>query len=328
MKKLPKAYIVFFLLVISSWFWYMLAYQQFHLFGKHWPVTLTMVFGSFIAGASSEGGGAVAYPVFTLLLKIAPEVARNFSFAIQSVGMTAASLLIIGLKIPIEKKTVTYATLGGVAGLILGTFFMVQHLSGPMTKMFFVSLWMSFGFALFLLNRKKTRSVYESLHVHHSSDLFKLVLFGFIGGVITSFFGNGIDIFTFCLLTLYYGVSEKVATPTSVVIMTLTTIVGFFLHVFIVKDFQPVALEYWLVAIPVVIVFAPVGAYVISRFSRHVISSFLYGIIIIQYVGALFIIKPTPAWLLMSLGVILAGFAFFWQLARRIRKQKLFMTSP
>ena len=110
--------------------------------------------------------------------------------------------------------------------------------------------------------------------------------------------------------------------------MTLTTIVGFFLHVFVVKDFQPVALEYWLVAIPVVIVFAPIGAFVISRFSRHVISSLLYGIIVIQYIGALFIIKPGPTWMLMSLGVIIIGFAFFWRLARRVRKQKLFMTSP
>ncbi|MFM8770959.1 MAG: sulfite exporter TauE/SafE family protein, partial [Candidatus Kapaibacterium sp.] len=35
-----------------------------------WPAALTMVFGSFIAGASAEGGGAIAFPVFTLLLKI------------------------------------------------------------------------------------------------------------------------------------------------------------------------------------------------------------------------------------------------------------------
>jgi uncharacterized membrane protein YfcA len=33
-------------------------------------MTLTMVFGSFIAGSTSEGGAAVAFPVLTLLFKV------------------------------------------------------------------------------------------------------------------------------------------------------------------------------------------------------------------------------------------------------------------
>ena len=33
-----------------------------------------MGFGSFIAGATTEGGGAVAFPVLTLLFEIPPEV--------------------------------------------------------------------------------------------------------------------------------------------------------------------------------------------------------------------------------------------------------------
>ena len=35
---------------------------------------------------TSEGGGAVAFPVMTLLLKIDPKVARDFSLMVQSVG--------------------------------------------------------------------------------------------------------------------------------------------------------------------------------------------------------------------------------------------------
>ena len=50
-----------------------------------------MCLGSFIAGATSEGGGAIAYPVMTLgPWKIAPLIARDFSLMIQSVGMIAA----------------------------------------------------------------------------------------------------------------------------------------------------------------------------------------------------------------------------------------------
>jgi hypothetical protein len=38
------------------------------------------LFGSFVDGATSEGGGAVASPVMTLALGIAPVIARDFCF--------------------------------------------------------------------------------------------------------------------------------------------------------------------------------------------------------------------------------------------------------
>jgi hypothetical protein len=55
-----------------------------------WVVRLS--FGSMIAGGTSLGGGAVAFPVFTKVLHITPYDAKVFSLAIQSVGMSAASL--------------------------------------------------------------------------------------------------------------------------------------------------------------------------------------------------------------------------------------------
>jgi hypothetical protein len=38
------------------------------------------------SGMTSEGGGAVAFPVMTLALGIPPAVARDFSLMIQSCG--------------------------------------------------------------------------------------------------------------------------------------------------------------------------------------------------------------------------------------------------
>ncbi len=49
-------------------------------------MTITMIFGSMVAGATSEGGGAVAFPVMTLALQIKPAVARDFSLMTQSCG--------------------------------------------------------------------------------------------------------------------------------------------------------------------------------------------------------------------------------------------------
>jgi uncharacterized membrane protein YfcA len=56
-------------------------------FKTHYAMTITMIFGAFIGGATSEGGGAVAFPVMTLVLHLAPSIARDFSLMIQSCGM-------------------------------------------------------------------------------------------------------------------------------------------------------------------------------------------------------------------------------------------------
>ena len=64
--------------------------------GKMWThnryiLSITMIFGATIAGMTSEGGGAVAFPVMTLALGIAPSVARDFSLMIQ--GCTSEEVL-------------------------------------------------------------------------------------------------------------------------------------------------------------------------------------------------------------------------------------------
>ena len=70
-----------------------------------WPATLTMVFGSVVAGSTPQGGGVVAFPVFTKVFGMPPEVARTFSLCIQSVGMIAATCWIIINRRPVEWRT-------------------------------------------------------------------------------------------------------------------------------------------------------------------------------------------------------------------------------
>jgi hypothetical protein len=76
-------------------------------------MSITMIFGSFVAGGSSEGDGAIAFPVMTLVFKIHTAEARNFSVAIQNIEMTAATLWIIARKIPLEKTYPKLAAIGG-----------------------------------------------------------------------------------------------------------------------------------------------------------------------------------------------------------------------
>jgi uncharacterized membrane protein YfcA len=317
--KIPWIYLFFLITVLSSWLWYMFKHDSFVIYTRQWATVLTMIFGSFIAGASPEGSAAVAYPIFTLILKIQPAIARNFAFAIQSIGMTSASLLIIGMKLKVDWNYIIFVTIGGVIGLFLGTYYVVPLISPVQAKLFFVSLWLSFGIALWLQNRKPQREVFESIQNFKNSDKGRLIIFGLIGGIISSIFGTGINIFTFCLMTIYYRVSEKVATPSSVIIMTIETILGLFIHTQLINDFQPEAFEIWLACVPFVAIFAPLGAFVISKMPRQGIAKLLYIILIVQFFGAMWVIKPSLNQAIICGAILISGIGLFTYLAR-VRK--------
>lgn len=56
----------------------------------------------------------------TLAFGIVPLVARDFSFMIQSAGMTAAAATIVMMQVQVEMHAVIWSTLGGLCGIILG----------------------------------------------------------------------------------------------------------------------------------------------------------------------------------------------------------------
>jgi uncharacterized protein len=322
-SKIPFLYLIFLTIVLVSWLVYIRNIDLLPLYSKRWPAALTMLFGSFVAGSSPEGSASISYPIFTLGLNIPPAIARNFSFAIQSIGMTGASLLILGLRIKVEWNYIKFVTLGGIFGLVFGTYEIVPLVSPVMAKLFFVSLWLSFGIALWRENRHPSRKVFDKIVDFRISDKMGLILFGLIGGIISSLFGTGINIFTYCIMTIYYGVSEKVATPSSVIIMTIETILGFFLHTQVVKDFQQAAFDMWIACVPIVVFFAPLGAFVVSKLPRIIIARFLYIILFVQFIGAMLVIKPSGLKLLMCIIVLAAGLSIFTYLAK-LRKKDVY----
>lgn len=68
----------------------------------------------------SQGGASVAFPIMTLAFGIVPGVARDFSFMIQSAGMTAAAATIVLMQVQVEMHSLLWATAGGIFGIILG----------------------------------------------------------------------------------------------------------------------------------------------------------------------------------------------------------------
>lgn len=306
----------FTLLILTAWLIYMSSTHQWSLFIENLFMSITMIFGSFIAGATSEGGGAVAFPVMTLIFQITPDVARNFSLAIQSIGMSAAAYLIFTQRIPINKTYLLLCSLGGLLGLILGTYLIAPIVSPPYTKMFFVSLWLSFGFILFYLNIHEPHQKIKSLPPLSITNKNTFILLGFLGGIIVSVVGSGLDILTFAFVTLRYRLSEKIATPTSVCLMAGNSLVGFLLHAFVIGDFGLQEFHYWLVCIPVVIFGAPLGAYFINQKSQNFIANCLYFVLIAQFIGALIVIQPSGLLFWFTLGTFVTGLIVFFSLAK------------
>ena len=287
------------------------------LFSENWFMTATMAFGSFIAGASSEGGGAIAYPAMTLLFKIEPDVARNFSFAIQSVGMSFAAIWIFISGIKIEKNYLLLAGTGGFIGIILGSFYIVPLIKPDYAKMMFVSFWLSFGIALAVvnfINQRKSINQLPNLSLFQKTELFMV---GILGGFFSSVLGNGLDICTFSYVVMKYGLSEKIATPTSVILMASNAIVGFIIHLFILDTFQTDAFHYWLVCIPVVIFGAPLGAYTITLIGRKTIASILIVIIVAQFITAMFVIRPAIELILFSTLIFVTGIFIFFVITKK-----------
>jgi uncharacterized membrane protein YfcA len=272
--------------------WYFTTTDPFQYFRDHWQVSISMIFGSLIAGSTSEGGGAVAFPVFTKLLHIPPAHAKVFSLAIQSVGMTAASLTIIYARIPVEWRAIGWAGLGGVPGILLGSALLAPLLPPPLVKLSFTAMATSFAVVLLLLNLGRTP---RRPRIRPDADATRLLLeVGFIGGIMSGLVGNGIDLLVFSVLVLRFRVSEKVATPTSVILMALNALVGFALHGLAVGGFNEDVRAWWLAAVPVVVVGAPLGALFCSRLNRRIIAWILIGLIFIEFATSLWLIPITP----------------------------------
>ena len=94
------------------------------VFQDYWQSSITMIAGSFVAGATPLGGGAVAFPVFTKLMQVSSSDASFFSLLIQSVGMTFASLFFISRNTMINWKVIRYACIGSFVSLPLSLMFM------------------------------------------------------------------------------------------------------------------------------------------------------------------------------------------------------------
>jgi uncharacterized membrane protein YfcA len=314
----PRCFLAFLIPPLVWLGWYFLPAQPpFGVLAEHWRITLTMAFGSFIGGATSEAGGAVAFPVFTKLLSIPAGQAKLFSLATQSVGMGSGFLTILLLRIRVEWRAVFWTVMGSIpmlpVGLSLGL-----TLPSSAVRILFTVVQCSFALALWWHNRDPERNRHYALPRCGGFEKSVLLAVGMVGGLVSGLLGSGLEIIVFSVLVLLFRICEKTATPTVIVMMVLTSWAGFAMIVG-AGQFTPPVTQFWLAAIPIVVVGAPLGVYVCSHMSRGKVVKTLLFLIMVELLSSLLLIPLNPGIAIAATAVFLA-FSFFYYLMSRSQR--------
>lgn len=288
-----------------------------------WVAALTMVFGSIVAGSTPQGGGAIAFPVFTKVLEVPATVARSFSLCIQTVGMgsAAAAIMVSGRRIDWRSIGVLApAAVGGFLGAawLLGQpdeVFWPSRLPGPYVKVTFTIVVAAMALLVWMSSRSWVVERVDEL-AHHSVRADSLLVFsGLAGGVASYLVGSGADVFTYLGLVALLGLSAGIGVPTSVVVMAIVSTVGFVLFGLIDGQLaieltgdqvtavggqvlaQPLpAARYdlfglWLAAVPVVGFGAPLGSWAASKVSDRTLARIVVGLALVEVVTTVIFLR-------------------------------------
>ncbi len=314
----------------------------------NWRSSLTMIVGSFVAGSTPQGGGAVAFPVFTKVLGIQAPVARSFSLVIQATGMVMASLTILLAGRKVDWKALALGVGGGSIGFFLGLFALGDPDTtfwGPRVDPAFVKV--AFTIAIFavavIVRICAGRSTkYETVPDWGTRSVLVMSVFAVVGGAFSSLTGSGTDVFLFVFIVLVAQVTPRVAIPTSIIAMSVVSILGLLTlgiwhgQLDIALDgsgqnvigvggesFGPEAASQfdlygiWLAAAPIVVWGAPLGAWVAAKASDRVVTLFVATMALLEVTTTAIFLEPLRTNLALALfgGV---GLVVAWVVVHRL----------
>ena len=234
----------------------------------HWPIAVAMAVGSYFAGSTPMGGGTIGFPVLVLLLGEGAELGRDFSLAVQSIGMTSAAIYILASRRPIEWTLLLWTIAGVTIATPLAAAFLAGRVPDVWIKMIFAVIWCSFG----ILHFAKMKEIVAAHGVTRTSTSFDREIglcVGVVGGLLAAIVGVGVDMVLYAVLVLLYKADLKAAIPTSVVAMAYASLVGVASHAGL-GTMNPEVFGHWIAAAPIVAVGAPFGA---------LVDSVIYGLL-------------------------------------------------
>lgn len=312
---------------------------------ENWEAALTMLFGSFLAGSSPEGGGAVAFPVFTKVLGVPGPIARTFGLSIQAVGMSMAAIAIFLSRRPVHVRALVVATPAAVAGF-LGALFLLSDRDDVFWAPTIGSAWVKATFSVVfattsILMIRRLRSDEDPVpELAWSPRLgFVTAILALAGGALSSLTGTGANIAVFLGLVVVAGVAPKTALPTALIVMAAVSIVGVVVLGVIDGQLdvvtaagrvievggQPTDLDagsadllgLWLSALPVVVWGAPLGSLAAALIEERVLVRFIALLAAIEVMTTFLLVPELRtewsliAYLVGGLLVLPAMFVYF-----------------
>ena len=291
--------------VTLSWLGYVVLAGQWDRVAMHWRSSLTMIFGSFVAGSTPQGGGAVAFPVFTKVLQVPADVARTFSLSIQAVGMVVAALIILLAGRKVDRKAIVTSGLAGMAGFLAALFligrpdtpFWAFRISPAYVKVTFTVILAAMAYVVWLALDEGDCGE-DEMPRWNPRIWIGVLLSGFAGGIASALTGSGVDVVLFMFIVVLAGLHPRIGVPTSVVAMAFVSSLGFVvlgvvhgqLDVTLLGD-QVVAIGgraitpgpaarydvfgLWLAAVPIVVWGAPLGTYFIHVLKESRLIAFV-----------------------------------------------------
>jgi uncharacterized membrane protein YfcA len=301
-----------------------------------------MVFGSFVAGSTPQGGGAVAFPVFTKILAIPAPVARSFSLVIQASGMVMASLSILLSGRRIDYRALALGVSGGFVGFAIGllalgdpnTPFWSPRIDPAYVKVSFTVLIFAVALIVRLCAVRTTK--YDKVEDWGRRSVGVMLAFALVGGLFSSLTGSGTDVMLFVFIVLVAQVSPRVAIPTSIVAMAIVSVLGLAVlglwhgqlnidvegaNVIAVggEPFGPeLATRFdlfgiFLAAAPIVVWGAPFGAWLASRVDEKIVIRFVAAMALLEVVTTIIFLDRLRTDVSLALfgvaGLFLAWFA-------------------
>lgn len=278
----------------TVWLSIVLLGQHSAVFSENWGIGVAMALGSYFAGSTPMGGGTVGFPVLVLIFNEPASMGRDFSMAIQSIGMVSASILIFCMRMPLEWRMLRWAFAGATLGIPLGLAFIAPHVSGLYVKLTFATLWASFGMLHFVKVGEIARMSGLTSMTERFDAISGLSIGLFAGGLIASTTGVGVDMLIYIVLVLMCRADLKIAIPTSVVLMAYASLIGIATQFTLAHlmpgrySLSPGLLANWIVAAPIVALGAPFGVVACKLIPRRVTLLIVSGLCMIQFVWTLY----------------------------------------
>lgn len=251
----------------STWLTLIVTGQHMQTLRDHWGIAVAMAAGSYVAGSTPMGGGTVGFPILVLLFHQSAQLGRDFSFAVQSIGMISASIFIISRRQRLEWTMLGGAIAGSLIGTPLGILYVAPLIPGLWIKIVFAVIWASFG-VLHLYRTREFAAAEGLAPINRTFDWRAGMAVGLFSGLtMVSITGVGIDMMIYAVLVLLRQADLKIAIPTSVVIMAFNSVLGVVTKN-LTSGMLPGVYENWLAAAPIVALGAPLGVFVVNVIGR------------------------------------------------------------